>query len=65
MEQIGFAQEVQTQQVLKHNMSSIKKIYKVVDGKVVEVQPEKNKLQTKIKVKGPGLNWSYKSGSKV
>tara|TARA_B100001059_G_scaffold35564_1_gene28551 strand:- start:4443 stop:4583 length:141 start_codon:yes stop_codon:yes gene_type:complete len=46
-------------------MSSYKKIYKVVDGKVVEVQPKKHKLQTKIKVKGPGLNWSYKSGSKV
>lgn len=46
-------------------MSSYKKIYKVVDGKVVEVQPEKNKIRTKIKVNGPGLNWSYKSGSKV
>jgi len=43
----------------------MKTTYKLVDGKLVEVKPEKGKINTLIKTSGPGLNWSYKSGSKT
>ena len=43
----------------------MKVVYKVVGGKLVEVKPEKSKIRTGIKIKGPGLNWSIKSGSKI
>jgi hypothetical protein len=43
----------------------MKKVYKIENGKLVEVKDFKQSISTLIKTKGPGIKWSYKSGSKV